>query len=230
MSETVHYRGIARKVAQGKADSEAYAQKYYNDKGQDIPDYCDTAIEAITMEGYGDTQLYFYYYERDELYKFIDVESVEVDEDIVRGKYIDNGTIEFEVKYYNGGAGFEELVSEVLDKLHIIENREVELTKRPMHSTNTLCTYTKSGESIKEGHILGYGDNYPCLVMYDRYEGAFKAIEFGYMKDEGYLLRDHELTAYTNTWTILGHIDNEDDRELLKDMPQNFSLDEHYRY
>ena len=97
-----------------------------------------------------------------------------------------------------------------------------------MHNVNTLCTYTKSKESIKEGNILGYGDNYPCLVMYDRYEGSFRAIEFGY-NDDGYILRDHDLATYTNPWTILGHIDNEDDIKLLNGMPQNFSLDEYYK-
>jgi hypothetical protein len=81
---------------------------------------------------------------------------------------------------------------------------------RAKHRESTYCTYTKSKKDIREGDILGYGDNYPCVVMYNIFEGKFEAIEFGY-QDEGYLLRTHELVSYTSPWKIMGNIDDNPD-------------------
>ena len=61
-------------------------------------------------------------------------------------------------------------------------------TYRPKQKADTLCNYTVSGKNIFEGHILGYGDNYPCVVLYNPFEAEFQAIEFGYKKD-GYLIQ-----------------------------------------
>lgn len=81
---------------------------------------------------------------------------------------------------------------------------------------STLCVYTESGEEIKEGDILGYGDNYPCLVVYNKWEAKFDAIEFGY-KNEGHPYRTHNIRSYTTKWTILGNLD--DNPSLLTNPP-----------
>lgn len=83
----------------------------------------------------------------------------------------------------------------------------------------TLCTYTECGSEIKEGDILGYGDNYPCVVLYNKWEAKFEAIEFGY-KDDGYLYRSHEIHSYTCKWKILGNV--VDNFSLLEKAPKNF--------
>ncbi len=77
---------------------------------------------------------------------------------------------------------------------------------RPKQNESTLCTYTECGSEIKEGDILGYGDNYPCIVFYNPFEGKFEAIEFG-NKDVG-KFRPHELVSYTCKWKILSNIDD----------------------
>lgn len=76
---------------------------------------------------------------------------------------------------------------------------------RPKQGESTFCTYTVCGSEIREGDILGYGDNYPCVVFYNPFEGRFDAIEFG-NKDKG-KFRTHDLRCYTNKWKILGNID-----------------------
>lgn len=89
----------------------------------------------------------------------------------------------------------------------------------------TLCVYTECGNEIKEGDILGYGDNYPCVVLYNKFEAKFEALEFGYKTDEGYLYRNHELRGYTCKWKILGNIT--DNLSLIKDIPKNFDYNAH---
>jgi len=94
---------------------------------------------------------------------------------------------------------------------------------------DTLCDYTVCGESIKEGDILGYGDNYPCVVLYNKFEARFEAIEFGYIEPRFDALefkhteksfRQHPIQAYTVKWELLGTIDS--NPELLKDCPEDF--------
>lgn len=89
---------------------------------------------------------------------------------------------------------------------------------------STLNKYSTSGVEIKEGDILGYGDNYPCVVLYDKYTAMFKAIEFGYLL-EGYILRSHNIDSFTSKWSILGNI--EENFDLLKKVPENFDYNEY---
>lgn len=83
-----------------------------------------------------------------------------------------------------------------------------QIINRFKKNESTLCTFTECGNEIKEGDILGYGDNYPCVVLYNKFEAKFDTIEFGYMKDEGYLYRSHYMLHNTTPWKILGNIDN----------------------
>ena len=85
-----------------------------------------------------------------------------------------------------------------------------------MKNRSTYCNYTVNKKYILEGHILGYGDNYPCLVVYNPFEAKFVALEFGYAED-GYLYREHEIRSYTVPWKILGR-----DLKILKGYPYNF--------
>lgn len=58
------------------------------------------------------------------------------------------------------------------------------IINRLFKNQSTFCTFTENREEIVEGHILGYGDNYPCVVLYNRFEGQFVKVEFGYL-DQG---------------------------------------------
>ena len=87
---------------------------------------------------------------------------------------------------------------------------------------STLCTFTECGNEIKEGDILGYGDNYPCVVLYNKFEATFDIIEFGYQSEENYLYRAHDMLCSTVPWKILGNIDTEFYHKLLKEVPNDF--------
>jgi hypothetical protein len=99
------------------------------------------------------------------------------------------------------------------------------IVNRLKKKESTLSTYTTTGEEIIEGHILGYGDNYPCIVLYDSHEACFMLLEFGYKEDDGYDYRHHMLRSYTVPFTVLGHIDNPNDwRKYMSPLkvPRNF--------
>ncbi len=98
-------------------------------------------------------------------------------------------------------------------------NSKIKMKNRVKRRESTLCQYTECGKEIKEGDILGYGDNYPCVVLYNKYEAKFEAIEFGY-KEEGSLYRVHDIISYTTKWKILGNVD--ENFSLLKQAPVDF--------
>ena len=91
---------------------------------------------------------------------------------------------------------------------------------RPKENESTLCKYTVCWNEIKEGDILGYGDNYPCVVFYNTFEAKFECLEFGY-KEEGYLYRCHDLDSYIVPWKILGNLKK--NKKLLNSYPNNFN-------
>lgn len=92
------------------------------------------------------------------------------------------------------------------------------IVNRLKYRESTLCTYTTDGREIQEGDILGFGDNYPAVVLYDKFEGKFNAIEF--TDEKTYPVLTHELRSYTRPWEILGNID--DDFHLLQYVPDQF--------
>lgn len=87
---------------------------------------------------------------------------------------------------------------------------------------STLCTHTQCGSEIKEGDILGYGDNYPCVVLYNKWEAKFEAIEFGYKEEGGCGYRSHDILCYTTKWTILSNLDK--GNLLLINPPEEFDF------
>lgn len=77
---------------------------------------------------------------------------------------------------------------------------------RPKQKESTLCTWTECGNEIREGDILGYGDNYECIVYYNPFEGGFEVVEFGYTYKNKRSFRVHDLLYQTVKWKILGNI------------------------
>ena len=88
MSETVHYKGKLRPTGKTLAE--------FDPNADDIGDYYGDAVEV------------------DGLVYTVEKEYVAGDEDIFRSSINDDGTINFEVKYYNGGCSFNEAVEEAL--------------------------------------------------------------------------------------------------------------------
>lgn len=117
MSETVHYKGTAIKIPnEGKTTQEvatALMDKYDPEKRERYYD-----DNRKNLSGLGVNNNFFYHIKTDTLYE-ITYSEHDLDEEIIEAKYIgfDNSQIGFELRYYNGGAGFEECLEEALDKI-----------------------------------------------------------------------------------------------------------------
>jgi len=113
MSETVHYRGTLTKVdTKGKTVNE-YATEFIDSKGIGVDDYYDSPVEHLVDDFYE----IFYYHKPSKTLYLIKRQRVEIDEDIIKAERLDSGVIEFELKYYNGGAGFEECLDEAIENM-----------------------------------------------------------------------------------------------------------------
>lgn len=117
MSETVHYRGIATKIDIPPSKTTLdMAKEILDDFGEleiEMPSYYDDALEWLT--GYYDEQ-FFYHEKTDTLYE-ITKTIVDEEDDIIRAQRNEDGDIEYELRYYNGGAGFEECLEEAIDNM-----------------------------------------------------------------------------------------------------------------
>lgn len=115
MSETVHYRGLLQRVSVGIEASKKSAQEILQEKAsKEAPQY-DNPIEHL-CDWWGDE--YFYYPKTESLYKIASQHYVELDEEIIEAKTTeDPDEFEYELRYYNGGAGFTECLEEALEKL-----------------------------------------------------------------------------------------------------------------
>jgi hypothetical protein len=116
MSKTVHYKGVAIKIEQPHDKTLLdVAEGILKERGHNIPKYYDNAIECLTQEFYKE---FFYHNKTQSLYK-ITQEWHDLDEDIIKADLMDDGTIIYELRYYNGGAGFDECMEMAFDKLLI---------------------------------------------------------------------------------------------------------------
>ena len=115
MSETVHYRGTATKVYQDLGKTvEQMAEKISKERGHiELPSWADNWIEFL-CDMY-DSE-YFYHPKSMALFK-ITKEDVQEDDDITTAKEIKKDSFAYELRYYNGSAGFEECLEEALDKV-----------------------------------------------------------------------------------------------------------------
>ena len=86
---------------------EEKCRKLADENGWDIESY-DDMREMIAEEGYRK-----YYLGDYALYK-IDDEEVDPYDDITHGVVDPDGTVEFEIKWYNGGASMSEMIDEVM--------------------------------------------------------------------------------------------------------------------
>ena len=118
MSETTHYRGILREVKpiDGKTLQET-AKQLFDDLGHTVNDYnkkyypndyvkhlCNADFNYITFN-----------------YKLYKITKEELDpyDDIIRASLNEDGSIDFEVKYYDGGGSMHEAIDSALKKLDL---------------------------------------------------------------------------------------------------------------
>jgi len=117
MSETVHLRGKAIKIATGE-DCEGVASSILKERNKEISSYYDTALECL----YDTFDEEYFYHSTSETLFHITTEEVDTDDEIIRANYNSSGDIEYELRYYNGGAGFSECLEEAMDKLDSAKN------------------------------------------------------------------------------------------------------------
>ena len=89
MSETVHYKG--KLTPTGKTLSE------FDPEADDIYDHYQDAVE---IEG---------------LVYTVEKESIDPDDSFFRSTKNEDGSIDFEIRYYNGGCGFNEAIDYALE-------------------------------------------------------------------------------------------------------------------
>lgn len=110
MSETVHYRGTMRAVEKLDNESiESQCKRILNNNK--LPVYCDSYQEMLLDELYEKFIIY-----NDVLYSVLKTE-IDPEEYMSIASVNENGDINFEVKYYNGGCGFNEAIEEALEKV-----------------------------------------------------------------------------------------------------------------
>lgn len=122
MSETVHYRGRATVIPkQGKETGLQQAERICKEKEIDILSYHDDAIEALLdysdPNDRGFKQMYFYNSDTDTWYD-LDYKRLDYADDVfivqetpIKDQY------SFELRYYNGGCGFNEALEEGFENL-----------------------------------------------------------------------------------------------------------------
>ena len=118
MSEMVHYSGKLIEVERLENQSlEEQCKKIMQNEGN-LPRYYDSYEEWLICDG-SDKEDYIIYNSR--LYK-ANTKEIDPYGDVFIATKNDDGSINFEVQYYNGGCGFSEAVKYALENLE--ENNE----------------------------------------------------------------------------------------------------------
>ena len=114
MSETVHYKGIATKIEQPNDKTLIQvAEGILSDRCREMKDYHDNALECLCDVYYEE----FFYHEAKQTLYSITKTRYDIEEEIIKAELRADGRINYELKYYNGGAGFGECMEAAFDRL-----------------------------------------------------------------------------------------------------------------
>ena len=116
MSYTEHYKGTATKIniPRDKSLNEV-AEEILKESNIKKMGYYNSSIEQL-CEDYSFE--YFFDSRTGSLYK-LDNQEFEMNDYIIRAEEKSETIVEYELRYYNGGAGFEECLAEAFNKLEI---------------------------------------------------------------------------------------------------------------
>lgn len=110
MSEVVHYRGKLYEVEKLENETlEEQCKRLLENK--ELDEFYDSYKEMLLDD------LSDYFTEHNEVIYRITKENVDIDEDIFQMNKNEDGSISFEVKYYNGGCGFSEAIEEAFENI-----------------------------------------------------------------------------------------------------------------
>ena len=114
MSEMVHYTGKLQLV--NKLPNETLEEQCKRILAEhnylDLDNYCDSWREMLCEELYER-----YVIANDTIYEVVEKKHRSIDEDIFEAHSNLDGSIEYEVMYYNGGCSFSEAIEEALENL-----------------------------------------------------------------------------------------------------------------
>lgn len=112
MSETVHYRGTLTEVEKLENEIlEKQCMRLLNNV--ELPSCYDSYQEMLEDEYYN------HYVVHDDILYSINKKSIDLDQDIFNSHKNEDGSINFEVRYYNGGCGFDEAIEEALNNMEL---------------------------------------------------------------------------------------------------------------
>lgn len=117
MSETVCYTGKAIKVVSG--DIEGVAQQILADKHVKLEKYYKSAIEQLCC----DFDEEFFVDEKTTTLYTLETNRYSPEDELIEATSNEDGTIDFRLVYYNGGAGFHECLQEAFDNLNKNETK-----------------------------------------------------------------------------------------------------------
>ena len=109
MSDTVHYKGKLIPVAT-EDTLEATAKRVMKEEGTELKDWVDDWRYIFDDNFYRE-----YIIIDDKIYK-ADYKELNSYDDIMNATINEDGSIDFEIKYYNGGCGFCEALEESVEK------------------------------------------------------------------------------------------------------------------
>ena len=116
MSETVHYKGTATKINIPRDKSLVdVAKEILKERNIKIEEYYANSLEQLCSDYSFE---YFFDARTGSLYE-LDNNGYDDNDEIIRAEEKSETIVEYELKYYNGGAGFEECLAEAFNKLEM---------------------------------------------------------------------------------------------------------------
>ena len=113
MSETVSHIGKLTKISVKNKTTEQFVKEMLKKGNIEMKEYHNDIFDCLTNTFHG---LYFYHKKSDTLYR-IDNRELNLYDNIIIADKNEDGTISYQLKYYNGGASFDECLNEALDKM-----------------------------------------------------------------------------------------------------------------
>ena len=114
MSEMVHYTGKLQLIEKYPNETldELCKRILSENNYSELNEYCDSWVEMLCDELYGK-----YIIANENVYKVIEKNYNDIDSDIFNAHDNNDGTIDYEVLYYNGGCSFDEAIEYAIDNM-----------------------------------------------------------------------------------------------------------------
>ena len=111
MSDYEMHYGKIKKIETDLSSEDFAKQEFIQLTGKDtIPSYCDNFIEALRDESEE------FYFVNSKIYR-IENNELDGDSDIFQYKELEDSTIEYNLRFYNGGTGLSEQIEEILNQI-----------------------------------------------------------------------------------------------------------------